>query len=112
MYDDENLGSSATEDSFIVTFDSLFVSKEQRILATVRSVRFQTSLSCNASHLPKNKVTNESDGILMIVIHSIQASLKLLTGVSEGRWRLVEPYPPFDIMDKRRSNDGKKKASF
>ena len=27
---------------------------------------------------------------------------------SEGRWRLVEPYPGFDIMDKRRSNDGKK----
>ena len=32
MYDDENLGSSATEDSSTVTFDSLFVSKEQRIL--------------------------------------------------------------------------------
>ena len=28
--------------------------------------------------------------------------------MSEGRWRLVEPYPRFDIMDKRRSNDGKK----
>ena len=28
MYDDEKLGSSATEDSSIVTFDSLFDSKE------------------------------------------------------------------------------------
>ena len=112
MYDDENLGSNATQDSSIVTFDSLFVSKEQRILATVGSVRFQTLLSCNASHLPENKVTNESDRILMIVIHSIQASLKLLTGVSEGRSRLVEPYPRFDIMDKRRSNDGEKTTPF
>ena len=34
MYDNENLGSSATEDSSIVTFDSLFVSKEQRISNT------------------------------------------------------------------------------
>ena len=32
MYDDEKLDSSATKDSSIVTFDSLFVSKEQRIL--------------------------------------------------------------------------------
>ena len=72
MYDNENLGSSATEDSSIVTFDSLFVSKEQRISnttcnakVTVGSVRFQTLLSCNASHLPENKVTNESDRIWM-----------------------------------------------
>ena len=44
------------------------------------------------------------------VIHSIQASHKLLTvHASEGRWSLVEPYPRFDIMNKRRSNDGKKK---
>ena len=76
MYDDdENLvksgpafcslaGSSATEDSSIVTFDSLLVLKEHAKV-TVGSVRFQTSLSCNASDLSENKVTNESDGILM-----------------------------------------------
>ena len=63
---------------------------------TVGSVRFQTSLSCNASHLPENKVTNESDGILMWFIRSKD---RIVTGVSEGRWRLVELYPRFDIMD-------------
>ena len=56
-------------------------------------------------------MTNESDRI--DVIHSIQASHKLLTVyASEGRWRLVEPYPRFDIMGKRRSNDGKKNGIF
>ena len=52
MYDSETLGSSATEDSSIVTFDSLFVSKEQRISNTTRKSnrwKCQTSLSCNAS---------------------------------------------------------------
>ena len=106
MYNNKSLGSSTSEDSSIVTFDSPLVLKDQRILVSVRSVRFQTSLSCNASHLPENKV---SDGILMIVIHSIQVSLKLLIGVSEGRCRSVEPYPRFDIIDKRSSNDGKKR---
>ena len=74
MYDDENLGSSATEDSCIVTFDSLFVWKEQRNLNTTwQSNRWKCKfqVSCNASHLPENKVTNESHGIF--TIHSIQA---------------------------------------
>ena len=31
--------------------------------------------------------------------------------MSKGRWRLAVPYPRFDVMDKRRSNVGKKTAS-
>mgnify|MGYP000235328190 CR=1 FL=1 len=45
MYD-ENLGSSATEDSSIVTFGSLFVSKEQQILnTTCQSNRWKCQIS-------------------------------------------------------------------
>ena len=63
-YDNEKLGSSATEDSSIVTtsiLSSFRKNNDYMQKVTVVSVRFQTLLSCNASHLPENKVTNESD---------------------------------------------------
>ena len=67
MYDNENLGSSATEDSSLRSILPSFRKNNEfqipHAKVTVGSVRFQTLLSCNASHLPENKVTNESDRI-------------------------------------------------